>query len=82
MIVKLVINDTEKDRKTVVVKGDTNGDGEIGLLDAVLILNHYLGRDQLIGAYAVAGDVNEDAEIGLLDAVLILNHYLGRDLIS
>ena len=82
MIVKLIVNDTEKDRKTVIVKGDTNGDGEIGLLDAVLILNHYLGRDQLTGAYAEAGDVNNDADIGLLDAVLILNHYLGRDLIS
>ena len=26
-IVKLIVDDTEKDRKTVIVKGDTNGDG-------------------------------------------------------
>ena len=78
MIVKLIIDGTEKDRKLIVIKGDTSGDGEIDLFDAVKILNDYLGRTLLEGAYKEAAYVNDDNEIDLFDSVLILNHYLGR----
>ena len=67
-----------KDRKYIVIKGDTSGDGEIDLFDAVKILNHYLVRTLLDGAYKEAAYVNDDTEIDLFDSVMILNHYLGR----
>ena len=78
MIVKLIIDNEEKDRKYIVIKGDTSGDGEIDLFDAVKILNHYLVRTLLDGAYKEAAYVNDDTEIDLFDSVMILNHYLGR----
>jgi len=78
MIVKLIINGEEKDRKSIVIKGDTSGDGEIDLFDAVKILNHYLERAPLTGAYKEAAYVNDDVDIDLFDSVMILNHYLGR----
>lgn len=78
MIVKLMIDNEEKDRKYIVIKGDTSGDGEIDLFDAVKILNHYLVRTLLDGAYKEAAYVNDDTEIDLFDSVMILNHYLGR----
>lgn len=78
MIVKLMINDVEKDRKYIVIKGDTSGDGEIDLFDAVKILNHYLSRNLLTGAYQEAAYVNDDTDIDLFDSVMILNHYLGK----
>lgn len=78
MIVKLMIDGVEKDRKVVVIMGDTSGDGEIDLQDAVQILNHYLERIMLTGAYEQAGHTNDDGEIDLQDAVRILNHYLER----
>lgn len=78
MIVKLIINDKEVDRKYIVIKGDTNGDGEIDLFDAVKILNDYLERVSLEGAYREAAFVNDDEDIDLFDSVMILNHYLGR----
>ena len=78
MIVKLVIDGVEKDRKYVVIKGDTSGDGEIDLFDAVKILNHYLSKTLLTGAYQEAAYVNDDTDIDLFDSVMILNHYLGR----
>ena len=78
MIVKLIIDGTEKDRKYVVIKGDTSGDGEIDLFDAVKILNHYLSKTPLTGAYQEAAYVNDDTDIDLFDSVMILNHYLGR----
>lgn len=81
MIVKLMIDGVEHDRKVIVIKGDTNGDGIIDLFDAVKILNHYLERTILTGAYQEAAYANEDSNIDLFDAVKILNHYLERDLL-
>ena len=78
MIVKLVIDGVEKDHKYIVIKGDTSGDGEIDLFDAVKILNHYLSKSLLTGAYQEAAYVNDDTDIDLFDSVMILNHYLGR----
>ena len=81
MIVKLIINGEIKDRKIIVIRGDTSGDGEIDLLDAVKILNDTLQRVILTGAYKEAAYVNPDNEIDLLDAVWILNHCLGKQLL-
>lgn len=78
MIVKLVINGVEEDRKIIVIRGDTSGDGEIDLLDAVKILNNALQKSMLEGAYKEAAFVNNDDEIDLLDAVMILNHCLQK----
>lgn len=79
MIVKLMIDGVEKDRKLIVIKGDTNGDGEIDLFDAVRVLNHYIEREALTSAYYEAAYANDDGEIDLFDAVKILNHYLERE---
>ncbi len=83
-IVKLVDLTTgnELDRKLIVVVGDTSGDGEVDLFDAVKVLNHVLGYSYLEGPYEAAGYVNDDSDIDLYDAVKILNHVLGRELIA
>ena len=78
MVVKLMIDGVENDRKYIVIKGDTSGDGEIDLFDAVKILNHYLSRTLLTDAYQEAAYVNDDVDIDLFDSVMILNHYLGK----
>lgn len=78
MIVKLKIDGVEHDRKYIVIKGDTDGNGEIDLFDAMKILNDYLNRVKLSGPYLEAGYVNEGTELDLFDAMGILNHYLGR----
>jgi len=76
MIVKLMIDGEEKDRKNIVIKGDTSGDGIINLFDAVKILNHVLSPE-LQGAYLEAAYVNDDEAVNLFDSVMILNHVLG-----
>ena len=83
-IVKLVVDGAEQDRKTIVVKGDTNGEGTITLNDAVLTINHYVGvrnndtsKRRLVGAYLIAADTNLSSDITLNDAVLLINHYVG-----
>ena len=81
MFVRLMIDQVENDRKVIVVKGDTSGDGDINLFDAVKILNHYLEKSKLSGAYLEAGLISEDDSCDLFDAVKVLNHYLGIKLI-
>jgi len=82
MIVKLIISGEVKDQKTIVVLGDTTGDGVIDLLDAVKVTNHYIGKSALNGPYEIAGNVISEDDIDLLDAVKITNHYIGKQLIK
>ncbi|MDE5587056.1 MAG: cadherin-like beta sandwich domain-containing protein, partial [Bacilli bacterium] len=77
MIVKLMIDGVEHDRKHIVIKGDVSGEGEIDLYDATIILNHVL-LPQLSGAYLQAGYVSADDEIDLYDATMILNYVLSQ----
>ncbi len=82
MIVKLIINGEIKDQKVIIVLGDTTGDGEIDLLDAVKITNDFIGKSSLTGAYRIAGNVIDDDAIDLLDAVKVTNHFIGKALID
>ena len=78
MIVKLVIDGNVTDSKVIVIKGDVNGDGEINVIDASGIVNHFLDRIPLLGAYLVAGDVNVDTDANVIDASQVVNHFLDR----
>ena len=85
-VVKLMINGVEKDRKLIVIKGDTNGDGTVTLVDAVAVSYHYVKLNNpdsekklLLGAYEKAAYVNDDENITLIDAVAISYHYVHRE---
>ena len=87
-IVKLVVDGEEQDRKTIVVKGDVNGDGSITLIDAVGTVNHYVGvqnndptKRRLINEYFIAADTNTNTTVTLIDAVGIINHYTNKTLL-
>lgn len=75
MIVKLIINGEEKDRKTIVVVGDTNCDGKITMLDANIVVGHFTGENLMTGAVLVAGNTNYDDKITMLDANMIVGHF-------
>ena len=76
MIIKLIINDTVKDDDYLVVKGDVDGNSRVALLDAVMVLNHYLENNELTGIWFEAGDMDSNGQVKLLDAVNILKVYL------
>lgn len=59
------------------VKGDFNGDGEIGLVDVIKLLKVYLGLEGLTDANLAIGDMNNDNQINLVDVIAILKSYLG-----
>lgn len=60
-----------------VLNGDVDGDGVIDLADAVLVINHYVGK-LVTNFIEKAADVDGDGVIDLADAVLIINYYVGK----
>lgn len=62
---------------TVVrVPGDTDGDGQVTLRDAILI-SRYLAGGWNVTIDLSSADVNGDGEVGLLDVVLIKRYLVG-----
>jgi hypothetical protein len=62
---------------TVVVDGDTNGDGRISVTDYLQVRAHLLAMSELQNAYRYAGDKNGDGRISVTDALQIRAHILG-----
>lgn len=60
---------------TMVVAGDTNGDGLIDNNDAEKLVNAYFGSAELEGAYMLAADGNGNNEIDCGDCVIIASTY-------
>ena len=82
MTVKLLDGDTVKDSVTVVVTGDTNGDGAISVTDMVAIKSDILNKDKLSGVYAVAADTNGDGKLSVTDFLQVKAHILGKGAIQ
>ena len=63
---------------TVVVTGDTNGDGAISVTDMIAVKAHVLKKTLLTGAYADAGDTSNDNAISITDFIQIKAQILGK----
>lgn len=67
------------DQIVVMVKGDANGDGEIGIADATQIKAAQLGKLTTLTALQVlVSDLNGDGEIGIADATQVKAAQLGK----
>ena len=64
---KITITNNTTQSFNVVVKGDTNGDGKIGIGDYAKINDYILGKIYLEGSYNLAADTNSDGKIGIGD---------------
>ncbi len=62
---------------TVVLKGDTNGDGILSSVDFMRARGHFLGQYTLDGAFYAAADADGNSLISSTDCVKIRSHYLG-----
>lgn len=59
------------------IKGDVDGDGQIDLADAMLVINYYLGRS--VPVFNIeAADVDGDGQIDLADTMKIISYYVGK----
>ena len=78
MKVKIMDGDTVKAEYTVVVTGDTNGDGNISVTDMIAIKAHVLGSSTLSNEYARAADTSGDGGISITDFIQIKAKILGK----
>ena len=76
--IKLVVNDVVYDEKTLIIKGDLNCDGEIGVSDIIKLRLHILETSQLDTIGLLAADVNNDNDISVADIIKMRNHILGN----
>ena len=60
-----------------LVLGDVNGDGEIDIADALLVMKYDAGLTIIDEAFQQAADVNNDDEIDIADAILIMKYDAG-----
>lgn len=67
---------------TVVIIGDTSGDGNISSSDLLKVVNHLNGTKKLTGAYLSAADVNQNGTITSSDLLAIVKHLTGSSKIS
>ena len=78
MTVDIVDGDKTNASYTIIVTGDTNGDGNITISDMLAIKAHVLGKTELSGAYAVAADTNGDGAITITDFLQLKAQLLGK----
>ena len=62
---------------SIVIKGDTSGDGKINALDLLQVQKSILGTFKLENAYGKAGDTSGDNVINALDLLQIQRNILG-----
>ncbi len=78
MILRLIINGTTYDERTLVVPGDTNGDGVIDIFDLLPIVDHILDTVPLTGPYLRAADYNNADGVDIFDLLPIVDYILGQ----
>ena len=71
-----VSNDTGVKEYTVIIYGDTNGDGQIGSLDLLQVKRHIVKASTLSGMYGKAADTSKDGAIGSLDLLMVKRHIV------
>ena len=62
---------------TIIVKGDSNGDGKISAADYVQIKNSIMGTYNMNDIQKLGADANKDSKVSAADYVLIKNHIMG-----
>ncbi len=72
-----VKNTTESITITIIIYGDTSGDGLVNALDLLQVQKQILGSYNLTGIYAEAGDTSKEGKIDALDLLQIQKQILG-----
>ena len=81
MTAGIIDEGTVTKRYTIIVTGDTNGDGKINITDMIAVKACTLKKSGLSGAYEKAGDVNGDGKINITDFIKVKATTLKKDTI-
>lgn len=80
--VSILEGEEELAKYTVIVRGDSSGDGKITSSDYVIIKNNIMGAATLSDMKKLGADVNKDGKVSSSDYVLIKNHIMGISTIT
>lgn len=72
-IVELLCYDFVVEKVSVVLSGDTDGDGAVTIADSLVAYNHLKGKTKVSGAYAEAAKASGGDTMSILDVMTILN---------
>lgn len=72
-----ITNGDKTETVTALVYGDTNGDGNVNILDLLSVQKQILGTANLSGNYKTAADTNKDGKINILDLLAVQKQILG-----
>lgn len=78
MVVKIIDGNTVTAQYTVIVTGDTNGDGKVNITDMIAIKAHVLEKTLLSGVYAIAADTSGEGNISITDFIQVKSKILGK----
>ena len=67
---------------TVIIKGDTSGDGKINALDLLQVQKNILGTSTLKNEFKTAADTSGDGKINALDLLQVQKNILGMSKIK
>lgn len=68
---------------SVIIYGDVNGDGNVGIKDLLVMRKHILGVSLVTDDYLIAGNVNRDAnDISIKDVLVLRKYILGVSTIN
>ncbi len=67
---------------TVVIYGDSSGDGAINIADLLVIQKHIVGAKALANEYMKAADLHRDNTVDIRDLLLMQKHVVGQYTIS
>lgn len=77
-----ITNSKEAKTVTIIIYGDTNGDGIVSIKDLLQIQKDILNYTKLIGCYKESADVNKDGKINIKDLLIVQKSILGYSNIS
>lgn len=72
----VIYNGTKKERYTLIVEGDVDGDSAVDVLDAYQVSLVVNGHTELTDEYFLAADTNSDQEITVEDYAQVVNLVL------
>lgn len=67
---------------SIVITGDTNGDGKISIIDLARVQKHLLEVSKLSDVYGASADINRDGKVSILDLARVQKHLLEITLIT
>ena len=77
-VVSILDSGVEQISYTVLIYGDINGDGQVGIADFAKLRQEMLRGDLVTGIYQNAADVNYDGQVGIADFAKLRQYLLGK----